>query len=115
MNLPPSKASGPATDSSELDALLSAIAEAIQALESWDVTAFEGAVARQRAICKILPSITQWHQLPDTAAKARAVKEATRVYHRLLQHSIHWARVINAIFQAGGNPYPCRSSVRFKG
>lgn len=98
----------------DLDSLLAAISDAIQSLVAWDVDAFQSAVARQREICERLGCQTEWRKLPETQATARQVRELTRVYGRLLQHSTHWTRTILSILQAG-QPFPRRASVHFRG
>jgi hypothetical protein len=98
---------------SELDALLSAIAEAIDALAAWDHTAFDSAVERQRAICQRLRPGALLS--PEAAATARKVRELNRVYARLLQHSRQWTRTLHAIFEAGGHTLPSHASVHFRG
>ena len=99
----------------ELDSLLSAIADGIQALAAWDMAAFEAASERQRAICDHFACKPDLRQLPSTAAAAKKVQELNRVYDRLLRHSVHWARTIHSILQASGDPFPRQSSVHFRG
>jgi hypothetical protein len=99
----------------ELDALLAAIAEAIEALTAWNIPGFESAVERQREICERLGCQTEWRKLPRTATTASKVKELNRSYDRLLQHSIHWTRTIQSILRAGGHSLPGRGSVHFRG
>lgn len=103
-----------AAESRDLDALLAAVSDAIQSLVAWDVAAFQSAVERQREICSRLRSQPGWRKLPESQATARQVRELTRVYDRLLQHSVHWTRTIQSILQAG-HPFPRRASVHFRG
>ena len=48
----------------ELDALLASISEAMDALVTWDVTAFQSVVERQREICERLAHQSEWRALP---------------------------------------------------
>lgn len=112
MNLP---AHPVAAASGELDSLLAAISEAIEALVAWDISSFESAVERQREICERLTQCSEWRALPAAAATARRVRELNCVYDRLLRHSVHWARTIQSILQAGGHSFPSRASVHFTG
>jgi hypothetical protein len=98
----------------ELDGLLSAISEAIEALVVWNITAFQSAVERQRAICDRLALQPEWRRLPGTAATARKIRDLNRVYDRLLRHSIHWTHTLQSIHQANGNSFPRRASVHFR-
>jgi hypothetical protein len=139
MNSPTAPPVAPQAGPGELDALLSAISAAIEALVAWDITAFDSAVERQRAICarlapatgSLAPAVGSGEAaLPDfapvasslalphppaAAATARKVRELNRVYDRLLQHSIHWTRTIHSILEAGGHSFPSRASVHFRG
>jgi hypothetical protein len=116
VSTPATLANAPPAKSGELDALLCAISEAIDALVEWNIPGFQSAVERQSAICESLALKQEWRALPGAAATARRVQDLNRVYDRLLQHSIHWTRVIHATLQAtGGNPYPRRASVHFRG
>jgi hypothetical protein len=99
----------------ELDSLLSAISEAIEALKQWNVTAFQAAVDRQSAICGHLTLRPECHPLPGTVVAAKKVRELNRVYDRLLQHSLHWTRTMHSILEAGGHSYHRRASVHFRG
>lgn len=121
----------PEVKPSELDALLSAIAGAIEALVAWDITALQSASERQRALCDRLAGqlgvprdvtgdVTADGSAgllfsPASAATARKVRELNRVYDRLLQHSIQWTRTIHSILEAGGHSFPTRASVHFRG
>ena len=115
MNAPAGLLSNFPAGATELDALLPAISDAIEALVAWNITAFQSAVERQRAICDRLALQPGWRQLPGAVTTARKVQDLNRVYDRLLQHSIHWTRTIRSIHQAGGNPFPRRTSVHFRG
>ena len=99
----------------ELDALLAAISDAIEALVAWDITAFQSAVDRQSAACNRIAANSNWSRDPATVATARKVQDLNRVYDLLLQHSFHWTRTIRAILQAGGHHFPSRVSVHFRG
>jgi hypothetical protein len=101
--------------SGDLDALLTAISEAIEALVAWNLPAFQSAVERQRAICDRLARHSEWRQGPGAAATARKVQDLNRVYDRLLRHSMHWTRTLQSIFEAAGNPPPGCASVHFRG
>lgn len=107
--------------SGELEALLAAIAGAIDALVAWDITAFDSAIERQRRICERLASIPcapaagSARLSPAAAATARKVRELNRVYDRLLQHSVHWTRTMHSILEAGGHSFSSRASVHFRG
>lgn len=111
----------------ELDALLVAISDGIDALVAWDSTAFQSALDRQSAIClqictRSAPAAGS-AALSDTlisapqysSATARKVRELNRVYDRLLQHSIQWTRTQRFILQAGGLQLPCLPSIHFRG
>ncbi|MGA3128285.1 MAG: hypothetical protein ABSD13_16405 [Candidatus Korobacteraceae bacterium] len=136
MNPPTAQLVAPQAGPGELDALLSAISAAIEALVAWDIAAFDSAVERQRSICDRLASlrcptsaaVSRCGSLPApagsspalpyspaAAATARKVRELNRVYDRLLQHSIHWTRTIHSILEAGGHSFPGRASVHFRG
>lgn len=110
-------APAPATPagSGELDALLSDISDAVEALVAWNIPAFQSAIERQSALCERLALNPEWRQLPGAAATARKVQELNRIYDRLLQHSIHWTRTLHSMLQASGHPYARRSSVHFRG
>lgn len=99
----------------ELDALLAAINEAIEAMVAWNIADFDTAVERQREICERLARQTDWRQLPGTAATARRVRELNSVYDRLLQHSVHWTHILQSIFEANGHSLGSRASVHFRG
>jgi hypothetical protein len=101
--------------SGDLDALHDAISDAIAALVAWDLTAFQSAVERQRALCGVLARDSAWRQSPAAAASARRVRELNRIYESLLRHSMQWARTLRSIFEATGNPLPERASVHFRG
>jgi len=107
------KPPSPASPSAELEALLSAIADAISALAAWDHPAFQSAVERQRAICQRLQLGVPW--APEAVAPARKVRELNRVYDRLLQHSMQWTRTLHAILEAGGHTLSSHASVHFRG
>ena len=115
MKPPAALANVPPAESSELDALLCAISEAIEALMVWNVTAFQAAIERQSAICQHLTLNPEWRQLPGTVATARKIQELNRVYDKLLQHSIHWTRTIHSIFEANGHSLQGRASMHFRG
>jgi hypothetical protein len=115
MSAPADPLSDSPAGAAELDALFSAISDAIEALVAWKITAFQSAVERQHAICDDLALHPAWRQLPGAAATARKVHDLNRVYDRLLQHSIHWTRIIRSIHQANGNPIPRGASVHFRG
>jgi hypothetical protein len=102
-------------ESSDLDALQSAISDGIQALVTWNISAFESATERQRVICDRLTGKPELLQIPGTAESARKVQELNRVYDKLLQHSIHWTRTIHSIFEANGHSLQGRASVHFRG
>jgi hypothetical protein len=98
---------------SELDALLAAIDEGMDALVAWDIGAFQSAAQRQSEICDRLAA-----RLPRGTAdvvSARKVRELSRIYVRLLQHSIHWTHTLRTILQNGGHTSPRRASVNFRG
>jgi len=99
----------------ELDALQSAISDAIKALAAWNITAFESAVERQTAICAHVASARNgWSQTQDVAEAAHKIQKLNRVYDRLLRHSAQWTRTVGAILQAGGHrPLGC-ASVHFR-
>ena len=96
----------------ELDALLLAISDGIDALVAWDIAAFESAVARQSAISTRIAASTG---RPPSPAAAHRVVELNRVYSRLLQHSLQWTRTLRTILQAGGHQLASRASVHFRG
>ena len=101
MSTPATLADTPPAEPSELDRLLCAISEAIEALVQWNIPAFQAAVDRQSAICEApRPERKNGGSSPGTAATARRVQDLNRVYDRLLQHSIHWTRTIHATFRA---------------
>ena len=102
------------TNSGELDALLAAISDAVEALVAWDISAFQSAVERQQAVCERLARKAPCQPLAD-AATARRVQELNRVYDRLLRHSAHWAHTIHAMLQASGHTDCRRASVHFRG
>jgi hypothetical protein len=110
---------GRATNSAfhrELDALQSAISDAIKALVDWDIAAFHSAAERQSEICGRLAGIKNgWSQSPDATEAARQVQKLNRVYDRLLQHSIHWTRTVGSILEAGGHSFQNRATVHFRG
>ena len=103
----------PAPD--EFDALLSAISDGITALVAWDITAFQDASDRQRAICDRLAIHSEWRHQSNAVAGAKKVQELNRVYDRLLQHSIHWTRTIRSILDASGHSLQGRASMHFRG
>jgi hypothetical protein len=105
---------GPAANSG-LDALLSSISEAIEALVAWNLPAFQSAIERQRALCDHLARHAEWRQAPNAAASALKVRELNRVYHRLLRHSMHWTHTLQSILEAAGSPPPGCASVHFRG
>ena len=100
--------------SSELDALLAAISDAIEALVAWDIADFQSAVERQHAICERLARKTPG-QCPADATTTRKVQELNHVYDRLLRHSIHWTRTIHAMLQTTGHADSRRVPVHFRG
>lgn len=108
---PPVTPAGPG----ELDALLSAISEAVNALANWNFPAFQAAIERQCAICDRLELTSEWRQHPGAAATARRVQELNCIYDRLLQHSVRWTRTIHSMLQASGHPYARSASVHFRG
>jgi hypothetical protein len=99
---------------SELDPLLSAISDAIEALVAWDIPAFQSAVERQSAIRDYLAVKSEWRQLPGAVAAARKIHDLNRVYDRLLQHSVHWTRIVHTIMGADGGLISSRTSVHFR-
>jgi gamma-glutamyl phosphate reductase len=115
MNSPASEAPTAPAESSELDALLCAISEAIEALVAWNITELQAAMARQSAICERLALKPELRRLPATAATVRKIQDLNRAYDRLLRHSMQWTRTLHAVFQAGGDPYPRRAAVHFRG
>jgi hypothetical protein len=115
MNTEPNKAIASLAESGDLDALLSAISDAIEALVAWDIAAFDSASERQSAICNRIARRPELHRLPTTAAAARKVRDLNRVYDRLLDHSVHWTRTIHSILQAGGHSLPSPATVHFRG
>jgi hypothetical protein len=119
MKPPTGPESAPSASPAELEALLAAISEAIEALVAWDHTAFQSVVERQRAICERLANLPAGSAgaplSPASVAAARKVRELNRVYDRLLQHSIQWTRTIHSILEAGGHSIPSRASVHFRG
>ena len=109
--LVPSRSAG----SGDLDALLVAVADGIDAVVACNFAAFQSAVERQRILCERLADDPEWRLLPGAAVTARKVQELNRVYERLLRHSVQWTRTLQSIFEAGGVPaLPC-TSVHFKG
>jgi len=133
MNLPTLPLVGPHTEPGDLDALLSAISGAIDALVAWDIRAFDSAVERQHSICARLASAAELlanqraalphasatgsTALPDPTAflaTTRKIRELNRVYDQLLQHSIQWTRTIQSIHEAGGHSFS-GTSVHFRG
>jgi hypothetical protein len=115
MNVSASPLPVPLRQPGELDALLAAISDAIEALVLWDITAFQSAVDRQSELCARIAASTDWSRDPAAPAAARKVQDLNRVYDRLLQHSVHWTRTIRVILQAGGQQLPSRASVHFRG
>jgi hypothetical protein len=98
-----------------LDSLQSAISDAIEALVAWNIPAFECAVDRQRAACDCLAVKSDWRQFPGTAATAKKIHRLSQVYDRLLQHSVHWTRIVHSILERNREPFSPRSSVDFRG
>jgi len=129
MNLPTLPLVEPHPEPADLDALLSAISAAINALVAWDIAAFDSAVERQRSICARLASAAeildkQRAALPQPLATAdptaflattRKIRELNHVYDQLLRHSIHWTRTMQSIHEAGGHSFSGRASVHFRG
>jgi hypothetical protein len=107
--------STPPAQPGELDALLAAISQAINALTAWDVAAFQSAIERQAEICDRIALKPGLGRPPASAAAVHRVQHLNRVYERLLQHSVHWTRTIHAILQASGNLHSRRPSVHFRG
>jgi hypothetical protein len=98
-----------------LDALRCAISAAIEALVAWNITDFQSAMERQRAICESLAFRPELCRLPGTAAAVRTIQDLNRVYDRLLRHSMQWTHTLHAVFQAGSDPYPRPATVHFRG
>ena len=99
----------------DLDALLSSISEAIEALVAWNLPAFQSAVERQRSLCDQLARHAEWRRGPNAPVAAQKVRELNRVHDRLLRHSLQWTRTLQSIFEAAGSPPPSRASVHFRG
>lgn len=110
-----SAASQPEHASSELDALLAAIAEGIDALVAWDVGAFQSAAQRQSELCDCIAANSALPRSTADKAVALQVRQLSRIYTRLLHHSIHWTHTLRAILQSGGHTSPSRASVDFRG
>jgi hypothetical protein len=108
----PAPASAASASPAELEALLAAISEAIEALVAWDNTAFESVVERQRILCEHLATLDASSFSPATAIQ---VRELNHIYDRLLQHSVQWTHTIQAILEAGGHTLPSRATVHFRG
>lgn len=115
MNRPAAPVPMDTAGSGDLDALLSAISEAIEALVAWNLPAFQSAVERQRTLCDTLAHRSEFLRSPAAAVTARKVKELNRVYDRLLRHSLQWTRTLQSILEAGGHPQPGCASVHFRG
>ena len=115
MNAPAGLLPNSCAGTAELDGLLGAISEAIEALVAWNITAFQAAVERQRALCDRLDLEPEWCRLPGTQATARKIQDLNRVYNCLLRHSIHWTHTLQSIHQADGDPFPRRAAVHFRG
>jgi hypothetical protein len=110
-----SRALTASSDPSELDALLSAISDAIEALVAWDVTAFQSAVERQSAICDRLAAVKSGGSpSPEDADAVHRIQELNRVYDCLLQHSVQWTRTLCSILRAGGHPLTNRATLHFR-
>jgi hypothetical protein len=92
----------------ELDALLLAITAAVEALLLWDVDSFREAAGQQRAICERLSSCGRLPLSTEIVRKARQIRELNLIYGRLLQHSIHWTKTLQAI----GGGAACRQARR---
>lgn len=110
----PASGSERAATPSQLDSLLAAISEAIEALVQWDITAFQVATERQRVICEALASGDAELATPAKIEAARQVRKLNRTYGKLLQHSVHWTKTIHSILRSGG-PDTARPSVHFRG
>lgn len=104
----------PAHPAAELEALLAAIAQGIDALVTWDIAAFQSAAQRQSEICDSIASSSAMPHSTAEKAVALQVRELSLIYVRLLQHSIHWTHTLRTILQNGGHS-PYRASVHFRG
>jgi hypothetical protein len=100
---------------SELDALLLAIADGIDALVAWDIAAFQSAAQRQSELCTRIASRSVSPRSAADITAAIQVRKLTRIYARLLQHSIHWTHTLRTILQDSGHISPCHGSVHFRG
>ena len=98
----------------QLDALLAAISEAIEALVAWNVDAFQSAVEKQQKICGQL-ALASPRSCAEERDKARKVRELNRVYEHLLRHSIRWTRTMQSILRGGESVMLRRSSMHFQG
>ncbi len=99
----------------DLDALLSAIADAVEALSAWNFPALDSALARQHILCTRIAATPAAHHGPQTASSAREVQKLNRVYHSLLQHSVQWTHTLAAIHSTAQDPFSVPSSVTFRG
>ncbi len=107
--------SGEAQFCEALSDLSSAISIAIESLVAWDVPAFDVAVEHQREICERLAAHPEWGRSGLGRAMARNVHHLSRVYERLLQHSVSWTHTNQSILHSGCDPYRGRASVHFRG
>jgi hypothetical protein len=98
----------------ELDALVAAISEAIEALVAWNVDAFQSAVKKQQEICAQL-ALSPPRPCAAARDKARKVRELNRVYEHVLRHSIRWTRTMQSILRGGESVMLRRSSMHFQG
>lgn len=96
----------------DLDALLAAISDGIDALVAWDVAAFQSAADRQSEICDRIAIHPRLPHSAEDAATVRKVCELNRVYNRLLQHSIHWTRTLRTILHSDWRTSPSRVNLR---
>jgi hypothetical protein len=88
MNQPAAPVAADSASTSELNALLMAISEAIEALVAWNLPAFQAAVERQRNLCDQLSRHCEWRQSPGAAATARKVRDLNCINDRIRLFSI---------------------------
>ncbi len=100
---------------SDLDSLLTAIADGMNALVAWDIAAFESATHRQSQLCCRIASTSAMPRSAADKAAALRVRALSSIYARILQHSIHWTHTLRTILHDGGHALPCRASVHFRG
>lgn len=100
----------------ELDLLLTAVSDALEALIAWDIEAFQDATRRQQLVCSHLGSGALQLNASDPIVqqKARTIRELNQRYARLLHHSIQWTRTLQNILQTGGHDLANRTTLHLQ-